>query len=94
MIEPQDVQSKLLNGLRDAQVEVEDYTGSGDHFSVRIVSDAFEGCSLLSRHQMINEILKEELKAGIIHALTIQAHTRDEWEKKGASQSVPKCIKL
>lgn len=96
MIEPQDVQNKLLNGLQEATVEVQDLTGTRDHYRVLIVSDVFEGRSLLQRHQMINEVLREELK-GPIHALTIQAHTKSEWQtKNGAvpSSSKPQAIKL
>ena len=41
------------------------------HFSLFIVAEDFENMSLLIRHKLINEILKEELK--IIHALSIKA---------------------
>ena len=31
------------------------------HFNVILVSDNFEGVSLIDRHRMVNELLKEEL---------------------------------
>ena len=57
---------------------------SESHFKVVIVSSAFDEKSRIQRHQMINAILKDELK-GPIHALSIQAHTVAEWEVRSGS---------
>ncbi|EDV26115.1 expressed hypothetical protein [Trichoplax adhaerens] len=53
--------------------------GSETHFKVIIVSDLFNGKSLLQRHRMVNELLAEEL-SGSVHALSIQAKTSQQWE--------------
>ena len=42
------------------------------HFRVKVVAEAFEGKTPLTRHRMINEILAEELKERV-HALAISA---------------------
>lgn len=42
------------------------------HFTIRIVSAAFSGTTRLTRHRMINEVVKEEL-AERVHALSIEA---------------------
>eukprot|EP00466_Bigelowiella_natans_P008633 jgi/Bigna1/91348/estExt_fgenesh1_pg.C_980005 len=47
------------------------------HFTVEVVSDAFEGVGLVKRHRMIYEILKEELDAGV-HALSLKTKTPKE----------------
>jgi len=47
------------------------------HFSVFVVSKDFEGKTLLTRHRMINDALKQELK-NQIHALSIKALTPAE----------------
>ena len=48
------------------------YDGTGEtHFRVRIVSSAFAGKSRIDRHRAVNELLAEELKAGV-HALAIE----------------------
>lgn len=86
MMSPQDVHKALQNGLPKAVIEVEDLTGTQDHYRVVIVCDDFLGKSLLQRHQLVNEILKEPLK-GPIHALSIQAHTSQEWQARAASVS-------
>eukprot|EP00471_Norrisiella_sphaerica_P004879 CAMPEP_0184480844 /NCGR_PEP_ID=MMETSP0113_2-20130426/2341_1 /TAXON_ID=91329 /ORGANISM="Norrisiella sphaerica, Strain BC52" /LENGTH=177 /DNA_ID=CAMNT_0026859577 /DNA_START=32 /DNA_END=565 /DNA_ORIENTATION=+ len=47
------------------------------HFTVEIVSDAFEGVNLVKRHRMVYDILKEELDAGV-HALSLKTKTPKE----------------
>jgi len=52
--------------------------GTGEsHFSVKVVSSAFEGKSRLQRHRMVNEVLAEEL-SGKIHALAITTLSPEE----------------
>ena len=45
------------------------------HFNLLIVTDEFEGVSALERHRTINDILKEEMETGGVHALSIKAKT-------------------
>ena len=51
--------------------------GGETHFSIYIVSDAFEGKSRVERHRMINNALAEEL-TGPVHALAIKAQAPGE----------------
>jgi BolA protein len=51
--------------------------GGETHFSIYIVSPAFEGKSRIERHRMINATLAEEL-AGSVHALAIRAQAPGE----------------
>lgn len=49
-----------------------DVDGTGEtHMRVRIVSSAFNGMTRIARHRAINEILKEEIDAGL-HALALE----------------------
>lgn len=47
------------------------------HFSVTVVADAFIGRTLLERHRMVYDALRETLETDI-HALSIKAYTPDE----------------
>jgi len=48
------------------------FDGTGEtHFRVRIVAETFAGMSRVDRHRTVNELLDEELKAGL-HALAIE----------------------
>jgi stress-induced morphogen len=74
---PTDIETRIKAALPDAQVTLEDLTGTKDHWKARIVSAAFVGKSLVERHRLINAALAEELK-GPIHALTMDTLTPDE----------------
>jgi stress-induced morphogen len=74
---PADIETRIKAALPDAQVTLEDLTGTKDHWKARIVSAAFVGKSLVQRHRLINAALAEELK-GPIHALTMDTLTPDE----------------
>ena len=73
----EDIVAKIRIALPDAQVELQDLTGTADHWKATIVSQAFTGKTLMQRHRMINAALAEELK-GPIHALTLEVKTPDE----------------
>ena len=51
--------------------------GGETHFTVYIVSPAFEGKSRVERHRMINSALAAEL-SGSVHALAIHAQAPGE----------------
>ena len=48
------------------------FDGTGEtHFRVRIVSAAFAGMSRIDRHRAVNDLLADEIAAGV-HALAIE----------------------
>jgi len=51
----------------------------GGHFTVRIVAQAFDNKTLLERHRMIYHLLNDMIRSEI-HALSIQAHSPDEFK--------------
>lgn len=66
--------------------------GSESHFKVVVVSDGFDGKTRIARHQSVNALLADEI-AGPVHALSIQAHTPDEWQaRSGAVLDSPNCM--
>ncbi len=78
MITFEDLSAQITKALGDAEISVMDRTGTMDHFTVKIISDAFKGKNLLDRHRMVYQALDGPMKDGRIHALEIQAKTRDE----------------
>jgi stress-induced morphogen len=71
------IAAKVRAALPDAEVRLEDLTGTSDHWKMRVVSAAFVGKSLVQRHRVINAVLAQELE-GPIHALTMDVLTPDE----------------
>lgn len=58
----------------------------GAKLILTIVSNQFKGKMPLARHRLVNSLLKDELADGsVIHALTINAWTPEQWEKKKAT---------
>jgi len=69
--------AKIRASLPDATVEMQDLTGTSDHWKATIVSAAFTGKSLLERHRLVMAALVDEMK-GPIHALTLDVRTPEE----------------
>jgi stress-induced morphogen len=76
-VKPEDISAKLVAAFPDAEVQLEDLTGTQDHWKAYIVSAAFEGKSLIARHRMVMSVFAEEMK-GPIHALTMDLKTPTE----------------
>ena len=89
----QETKEKIIRKMKDelsaVAVEVVDESwkhaghaaaGGGGHYILELVSERFEGVSLLNRNRMVFDVLKEEIGAEI-HALTIKAKTPQEVAK-------------
>jgi stress-induced morphogen len=55
-----------------SELEVQDRTGTGDHFQVTVASARFDGLSLIDQHRLVNEALAGPLADGTIHELRIK----------------------
>lgn len=64
--------------IPDAHVEVTDLTGTRDHLGILVASDVFKGKLLIDQHQILMNILKEELKSRI-HAVKLQTLTKEKF---------------
>lgn len=51
----------------------------GGHYAILVVSSAFAGMSRLARQRKIQELLADLFAQKHIHALSIAAHTPDEY---------------
>lgn len=66
---------------------------SESHFRVLIVSDRFSGLSLIKRHQMVHNLIAEEIK-NKIHAFSQQTLTPEEFKERGGRlPPSPPCAK-
>lgn len=73
-----DIKQMIERGLSGATVQIE---GDGTHFQALVVTDEFEGLGMIERHRKVYATLGDSI-GGEIHALSIQAFTRTEWEKR------------
>jgi len=83
MSEFQFVENLIKAGIPDAEVFIEDMTGTKDHLAITVISDAFEGKLIFQQHQMLMNLLKESLKTQI-HAVKLETFTKTKYaQSKG-----------
>ena len=80
MISPQQVEEMILAAIPDAQVQVQDLTGGGDHYQVVVVSSQFEGKPKVQQHQLVYGSLREAMSSEAIHALALKTYTPQAWQ--------------
>jgi BolA protein len=56
--------------------------GGNSHFKVTVVSDAFDGLSLVARHRKVQQVVAP-VTGGVVHALGIHTYTTSEWQDRG-----------
>lgn len=66
-----DLEAALREGFPNAQIEVQDLAGDGDHYRARIVSPAFKGLPRVRQHQLVYAALKGRV-GGELHALALE----------------------
>ena len=80
------IDAALREAMQPSRLEVQDdshrhagHAGAreGRHFTVRITSARFAGCSRVARHRLVYDALRSLMPAGI-HALAIEARAPDE----------------
>jgi BolA protein len=81
------IRDRLSAALSPSQLEITDEShlhaghpgarSGGGHFVVEIVSGAFAGKNLLTRHRMVYDALGDVMHSEI-HALSIKAHSPQE----------------
>ena len=84
------IEQRLQEALSPAHLEVIDNSAAhaghegarmsgGGHFAIRIVSEAFEGRSLIQQHKLVHEAVGYPMD-GRIHALEIKTIKPSRWQ--------------
>ena len=81
---PDDIRTRIRATIPDADVNVRDTTGTGDHFDATIVSAAFVGKGPVERHRLVYAALNDAIlgPSAPIHALALTTATPDEYQRK------------
>jgi acid stress-induced BolA-like protein IbaG/YrbA len=75
-MEPEEIKSLIENGLAGATAEV--FSEDNTHYAALVISAEFEGKRPIARHQLVYRCLGS-LMGNEIHAMSIRAHTPEEW---------------
>lgn len=66
----EDIAAMIRAGIPDAEVEITDLAGDGDHYAARVVAASFAGMSRVKQHQAVYAALGGRM-GGVLHALQL-----------------------
>lgn len=70
-----DIVSMIETAIPDANVELIDLAGDGDHYKAIIISSVFAGKSRIAQHQLVYAALKGKM-GGELHALALETREK------------------
>eukprot|EP00924_Labyrinthula_sp_SR-Ha-C_P000957 snap_masked-scaffold_7-processed-gene-9.23-mRNA-1 protein AED:0.06 eAED:0.06 QI:0/-1/0/1/-1/1/1/0/117 len=89
------IEKKILDALKPTffQVTNESHGRIEDesHFHVVVVSDDFNGLSLIKRHRLVNGLFSDETNNLKFHSLRLTTKTPEQWAKGSEISKAPKC---
>ena len=65
-----EIAAMIRTAIPDAEVEITDLAGDGDHYAARVVSASFDGLSRVKQHQAVYAALGGRM-GGVLHALQL-----------------------
>jgi stress-induced morphogen len=65
-----EIERLIRAALPDAEVEIRDLAGDGDHYAATVISPAFRGKSRVQQHQIVYKALQGRM-GGELHALAL-----------------------
>ena len=80
-MDSQEVIARIKQAVPEAEIQVE---GADCDFSALVLCDSFAGESVVKRQQKILAQFSDVLASGELHALSVKAHTAEEWQAKQA----------
>ena len=72
-----EIERLIKEGLPDAQVNIQDLRGDGDHYAAQVVSAEFSGKSRVQQHQLVYRALQGRM-GNELHALQLQTNAPGE----------------
>ena len=66
-----EIERRIKAALPDADIEIRDLAGDGDHWAASVVSESFRGKTRVQQHKMVYDSLQGDM-GGALHALALQ----------------------
>jgi acid stress-induced BolA-like protein IbaG/YrbA len=83
MMPIEQVRTMLERGFPGDRIELQNPQGDGEHYQLLIVSDRFQGQSMVEQHQLVYQALGDAMRRAI-HALALKTYTPAQWAKLGS----------
>jgi acid stress-induced BolA-like protein IbaG/YrbA len=77
-MQSKELEALIRAGIPGAEVIV---NGEGDHFEATVISERFEGCTMVKQHQLVYGTLGDRM-GGEIHALALRTYTPEQWRSQ------------
>jgi stress-induced morphogen len=71
-----EIEALIHAALPDAEIEIRDLAGDGDHYAARVVSGSFKGLNRVRQHQLVYRALGGRM-GGELHALQLETAAPD-----------------
>lgn len=71
-----EIERRIKAALPDAQVEIRDLAGDGDHYAATVTSEAFRGKTRVQQHQLVNAAFGADMGT-VLHSLALQTRVPD-----------------
>lgn len=65
-----DIEAMIRAAIPDAEVEITDLAGDGDHYAAKVVAESFRGLPRVKQHQVVYAALGGRM-GGVLHALQL-----------------------
>ena len=69
-MEQSELERLIREAFPDADIEIRDLAGDGDHYAAHVVSQAFRGNSRVQQHPMVYQALQGHM-GDVLHALAL-----------------------
>lgn len=80
-----EVEQLIKQDYPDAEIDI---SGEGCDLAITVVSQRFEGQSMVKQQQGVMSTLTDPLSSGRLHAVTIKAFTPTQWQDKLATNGL------
>jgi len=66
-----EIEQRIKAAIPDAEIEIRDLAGDGDHYAATVISEQFRNKSRVQQHQMVNAAFGTDMGT-VLHSLTLQ----------------------
>ncbi|MBE0578806.1 BolA family protein [Devosia sp.] len=71
-----EIERRIKAAIPDADIEIRDLAGDGDHWAATVKSEQFRGKTRVQQHKLVYDALQGDM-GGALHALALQTVTPD-----------------
>ena len=72
-----EIERRIKAALPDAEIDIRDLAGDGDHYAATVISSVFKGKSRVQQHQIVYQAIGGDM-GGALHALALQTSAPTE----------------